>query len=187
MAAFERACRQARQIAAGFDAETRFELFGQRRVAHGRAAVEDDAADPALRLELQKALHRGQHGQRRAARVHDQYRGAGGLLRSLPCARARGGEAEAVIVAHDALDDGDGAACGVLREQIPERRLVKEKRVEIRAFCADDAAVEHGVDVIRAAFGRGDAQPPVYQRLQNGASHGRLPAAAVRPGDHEPG
>ena len=187
MAALEPAVRQLRQKAAGTYAEACFQLARKRRVAHGRAAVQNNTADPVFRLKLHKALHHGQHGQRRAARLHDKHDRAFCLLRDLIGAGAGRGQSKAVIVAHDALDDRRIAVRRVLRQQEAERLRVEEKRVEVGAFRADDPAVEHRVNVIRAAFGCGHAQAAVHQRLQNGAGHGRFAAATVRPGKNEAG
>ena len=72
-------------------------------------------------------------------------------------------------------------------QELAQHILLKKEGVEIGAFGADDAAVEHGVNVVRPAFGRADAQTAVHERLQNGARHGRFAAAAVCPGQNEPG
>ena len=115
-----------------------------------------------------------------------KYDGAFCLLGKLEGARARARKPEAVVVAHHALDDGKLAAAAVFREQVAQCVIVKEKGIEIRTFRADDPAVEHGVNVVRAAFCRGDVASPVHKRLQNGAGNGRFAAAAVGSGENEP-
>ena len=101
-------------------------------------------------------------------------------------ARARARKPEPVVVAHDSLDDGKLTAAAVFREQVAQRVVVKEKGIEVRAFRADDPAVEHGVNIVRAALCRGDAASPVHKRLQDGAGDGRFAAAAVGSGENEP-
>ena len=45
---------------------------------------------------------------------------------------------------------------GILREEEAKRIFVEEKRIEIRTFGPDDAAMEHRVNIIGAAFRGGD-------------------------------
>ena len=185
MAALQRALRQTGQIAAGADAQTVFQLPCQRAIAHGAAPVEDDTTDAAVRREVEKALHRRQDGKGRPSGIDHQHHGALGLPRHLVGAGPGGGEAQPVIIAHDALDHRNVAAIAVVRQQIAHGVAVKKERVEIRAFRADNTAVEHGVDIIRAAFRRAYPQAPRYQRLQDGTGDGGLAAAAVGAGRSE--
>ena len=135
--------------------------------------------------ELQKALDRGKNRERRASGIYDENDGTFCLLGKLEGARARARKPEPVVVAHHALDDGKLAAAAVFREQVAQHVVVKEKGIEIRAFRADDPAVEHGVNVVRTAF-CGDAASPVHKHLQNGACGGRFAAATVGSGENEP-
>ena len=187
MAALQRTLRQTGQVAAGADAQAVFQLPGQRAVAHGAASVQDDTLDAAIRCEVQKSLHRCQNRQRRAPGIDHQHHRAAGLPRRRIGAGSGGGKTQTVIVAHDALDDRDIAALRVVRQKIAHGVAVKKEAVQIGAFRADDPAMEHGVDVIRAAFCRAYPQTPRYQRLQNGAGDGGLAAAAVGTGQHQPG
>ena len=143
--------------------------------------------DAAIRCEVQKSLHRCQNRQRRAPGIDHQHHRAAGLPRRRIGAGSGGGKTQTVIVAHDALDDRDIAALRVVRQKIAHGVAVKKEAVQIGAFRADDPAMEHGVDVIRAAFRRAYPQTPRYQRLQNGAGDGGLAAAAVGTGQHQPG
>ena len=156
MAAFQRAVRQIRQKAACLDAKAVFQHTRERRVGHRGAAVEDDAADAVVRQKVQKAAYRRQHRECRAARVHNEDHGRDRLLREFVGAGARTGQAEAVVIAHDALNDRDITAGGILREEEAKRIFVEEKRIEIRTFGPDDAAMEHRVNIIGAAFRGGD-------------------------------
>ena len=85
---------------------------------------------PVVRLELQKAaVPTASTDECRAARVHDEDHGAETVFcASLVGAGARAGKAEAVVVAHDALDDGDITAAGVLREQDSEAYCSSKKK-----------------------------------------------------------
>ena len=187
VAAFERAARERRQIAAGGNAEARLQFARERRVAHGGAAVENHAANAAFRLKAQKAFDARQHGQRRAACVYNQNGGALRLLRDFEGACARGGQSQPVVVAHHALDDAHAAAAAGVKEQRAQRVVGKEERVEVRGFRADNPAVKHRVNVVRSAFAGGGSQPAVHKRLQDGAGDGRFAAAAVRSGENQPG
>ena len=187
VAAFKRAARERRQIAAGGNAEARLQFARERRVAHGGAAVENHAADAAFRLKAQEAFDACQYGQRRAACVHDQNGRALRLLRKLKGACACRGQPQPVIVAHDALDDAHAAAAAVFNKQRAQRVVRKEERVEVRGFCADNPAVKHRVNVVRSAFAGGRLETAVHKRLQNGAGDGRFAAAAVRSGKNQPG
>ena len=187
MAALQRALRQTGQVAAGTDAQTIFQLPRQRAVAHGAAPVEDDAPDAAVRREAEKALRRRQNRQRRAPGVDHQHHGAFRFPRRLIGAGAGGCQPQTVIIAHDSLNHRDIAVLTVVSQQIAHGVAVKKEAVQIGAFRADDPAMEHGVDVIRAAFRRPYPQPPPHQRLQHGAGNGGLAAAAVGSGKHQPG
>ena len=72
--------------------------------------------------------------------------------------------AQTVIIAHDPLNHRDIAVLTVVSQQIAHGVAVKKERVEVRAFRADDPAVEHGVDVIRAALKGARVQPPALQK-----------------------
>lgn len=134
MAALQRALRQTGQVAAGADAQTVFQLPRQRAVAHGAAPVEDDAPDTAVRCEAEKALRRRQNRQRRAPGVDHQHHGAFGFPRRLVGAGAGGGEAQTVIIAHDALDHRNVAAFAVVRQQIAHGVAVKKKLSRLELF-----------------------------------------------------
>ena len=187
MAALQRALRQPGQIAAGADAQPAFQLPRQRAVAHGTAPVQNDALHVVVRRKVQKALHRRHNGQRRPPCVHHQHHGAFRFPRRLIGAGAGGCQPQTVIIAHDPLNHRDIAVLTVVSQQIAHGVAVKKEAVQIGAFRADNTAVEHGVDVIRAAFRRAYPQTPRYQCLQNGAGDGGLAAAAVGSGKHQPG
>ena len=187
MAALQRALWQPGQIAAGADAQPAFQLPRQRAVAHGTAPVQNDALHVVVRREVQKALHRRHNGQRRPPCVHHQHHGALGLPRHLVGAGPGGGEAQPVIIAHDPLYHRDIAAPGVAGQKIAQGIGIKEEGIQIGALRANDPAVEHGVDIIRAAFRRAYSQAPRYQRLQDGTGDGGLAAAAVGAGQYQPG
>ena len=187
VAALQRTLWQPGQIAAGADAQPAFQLPRQRTVAHGTAPVENDALHVVVRREVQKALHRRHNGQRRPPCVDHQHHGAVGRARRLVGAGAGGCQPQTVIIAHDPFNDRHIALLTIVRQQIAHGVGVKKERVEVRAFRADDPAVEHGVDVIRAAFCRAYPQTPRYQRLQNGAGDGGFAAAAVGTGQYQAG
>ena len=185
MAALEHAFVEPRQKAEAPDAEALLDGGGERSVRHGGTLVEYNAADAALGPEAQKPFDDREHGERRAARVHHEhdrrFRNEGELIRArFPC-----GEPRAVIKAHCPLDNAHIAPRGVFREQEAERVFRKKMQIEIGALRADDAAVEHRVDVVRPAFERAGLQAAVQQRLQYGAHDRRLAAAAAHAGDHD--
>ena len=124
-------------------------------------------------------------GQSRALRVQHEHDGTFRPLRDLKGARARGIKADAVVIAHHALDDRHVLPCAVLRKEEAQRVVVKKEGVQIAALRADDLAVEHGVNVIGTALRRGDRNAAVDKRLQDRAGHRRLAAAAVRSGNEQ--
>lgn len=154
MAALQRALRQTGQIAAGADAQTVFQFPCQWAIAHGAAPVEDDTTDAAVRREVEKALHRRQDGKGRPSGIDHQHHGALGLPRHLIGAGPGEGEAQPVIIAHDPLYHRDIAAPGAAGQKIAQGIGIKEEGIQIGALRANDPAVEHGVDIIRAAFCR---------------------------------
>ena len=185
VAALERAVGHLRQKAAGAHAEAFLDRPRKRRIAHRRAAVQNDAADAVFRRKVQKTVEHGQRRQSRALRVQHEYDGTFRPLRDLKGARARGIKADAVVIAHHALDDRHVLPCAVLREEEAQRVVVKKEGVQIAALRADDLAVEHGVNVIGTALRRGDRNAAVDKRLQDRAGHRRLAAAAVRSGNEQ--
>ena len=181
MPALHPAVRQLRQEAQGLHpaAEPPPDLLRQAPVGHGGTAAEDHAPDPAVLPELQKP---GEDRQDRQSRPLGRNRQHNGRIRQagrLPAAGPGGGQARAVIVPHNPLDDGHVPARAVLRQQVPQGVPVKEKWVQISAPGPDDPAVEHGVDVIRPALKGARVQPPVHQGLQYGAGGGGLSAPAA--------
>ena len=94
------------------------------------------------------------------------------------------GAANPVIKAHGPLHQGQpGSLAGQAR---PDPGLSLEKQVQIPAGQVHDPAVEHGVDVIRAAFEAFNCYAPPLERTQQAAGHNRLSASAVHGGEHQP-
>ena len=103
--ALKRAVRQRRQKAAGTNAEARFDLPLERGIAHRGAAVQHNAADAAARHKAQESFQHGKHRQPRPLRVQHEHNGTLRPLRDLKGARARRCKADAVVIAHHALDE----------------------------------------------------------------------------------
>ena len=123
------AADQLRQKAAGMNAEAFFDRPRERRIAHRSAAVQNDAADAVFRCKVQKSVEHGQRRQSRALRVQHEYDGTFRPLCDLKGARARGVEADAVVIAHHALDDRHVLPRAVLRKEETQRVIVKKEGV----------------------------------------------------------
>ena len=89
-----------------------------------------------------------------------------------------GDAAETVIIAHDALQNGNLAAVGGLGQQMAGRVFRRKEQIQIAAFGPNDLAVEQGVDVVGTAFTGGGVHPTVDQCLQQAANHGGFARAA---------
>ena len=129
--------------------------------------------------EVQKALEHRQRRKRRPLGAYHQHHGRLGPPGHLVGAGPGGGKPQAVVVPHDPLDDADRPAGGMPGQQEAQGIFRKEEGVQIGAGRADDAAVKHGVDVVRPAFEAARIDPPVHQRLKHRAGQGGLSAAAV--------
>ena len=119
--ALQAARRQLRQIPQRPHpaAEPGLHCRRQGRVGPAGAAVEEDPPDAAVLLKVQKALDHRQHGKGRPLGVRHQHRRRVQRPGRLPGAGGGGGESGAVIVAHDALNDGDVPVRAVFRQQQP--------------------------------------------------------------------
>ena len=134
----------------------RMPLSGRKSLIPFTAAAAVRARPPAV-----------QHQHRRGAGGPGQVIGAG-----------VGAQADAVIVAHDPLDEGQAAAPAVFLQQVAGGVPAQEEEVQVAAFGPDDLAVKHGVDIVRAALEGHRPGPPVDQGLEKGAGDGGLAAPA---------
>ena len=181
MSAFQGTVRHFRQKAQGLDLALKpfSDGFCQSGIRHRAALIEDHAPDTAVRVKAQKPLYACKNGQGRTFGIdYQHHRGTGGFCHLIGTGRS-GGQAHAVVEAHNALNNADVTAFAVSRQQVIHGIFPEEKQIQIGAFCADDPAVEHGVDIIRPAFESAYLQFPVNQRLQNSAGHCGLAASAA--------
>ena len=178
MAAFQGAVLHHRQIAKGKHRPA--ELVRNRllhpRVQHGGAPVQNHAPDVALRVQIQKAPNHRQHRMGSPPGIHHQHR------RSIRghchgVGAGPGSHANAVVIAHNALDDGKAAA--VLRQGETQGVFVKKLQIQVSAGHPQGRGVEHGVDVVRAALEGPQVLFPPFQRRQQAGDEGGLSAAAV--------
>ena len=154
----------------------------QLGVQHGGAAVEDDAADMALRAELGEALYGGsQRGEGTLGVHHQHHGGISGVGHMVGAGVALG--ADAVVVAHDALDDA--ALVGALAQMEAKLGRGGEKGIQILGADAQHPAMEHGVDVIGAAFIGLEGKTTAVQRPQQGAGDGGFAATGVGAGKQQ--
>ena len=91
--------------------------------------------------------------------------------------------ADTVIVAHDALDDT--ALVSALAQMEAKLGRGGEKGIQILGADAQHAAVEHGVDVIGAAFIGLEGKATAVQRPQQGAGDSGFAAAGVGAGKQQ--
>ena len=96
-------------------------------------------------------------------------------------------DADAVVVAHDAFHHRKFRFPAVFRHQFPQFFFRGKERIQVPARLAGDVAVQHGINVIRAAFIRLYPYAPVCQRFQNPAGDAGLAASAVHSGQQNPG
>ncbi len=157
----------------------------QSLAGHGGTPIEDDPPDAAVRLEIQESLDHRQDGQRRALRRDHQNSGSLRRPGGLPAAGKGAVQTGPIVVAHDPFDDGHVPVPAVSRQQIPQGVLPEEEQIQIAALRPDDPAVEHGVDIVRAAFEGPHPQTPVHQSLKDRAGNGGLPAPAADAGQQD--
>ena len=97
-------------------------------------------------------MNRCQNGQGCALGADHQNHRTIGDFRYLVRAGTGSGQTHAVIVAHNTLNDAHILGLSVFRQQIPQGVLPEEVQIQIGTFRTDDPAVEHGVNIVRAAF-----------------------------------
>ena len=177
MAALQRTVGQAGQEPVHRDAGLGLYTFLQPGVEHGGHPVEDHAPDAAVRPEGFQAVDHGGQGESAPPAVHHQHRrGAGGFGQMVGAGLMAHGDA--VVVAHDSLDEGQAGPHAVVLQQGPGAVLPQEEQIQVAALGPDDLAVEHGVDVVGAAFKGHRIYLSIHQGLQKGAGHrGFAPSA----------
>ena len=177
VAALQGAAGQIGQIAVHGYAGLPLDGLLEPGVEHGGHPVENHAPDAAVRPEIPHSLHRGGGGEGPPPAVQHQHRrGAGGPGQVIGA--GVGAQADAVIVAHDPLDEGQAAAPAVFLQQVAGGVPAQEEEIQVAAFGPDDLAVKHGVDIVRAALEGHRPGPPVDQGLEKGAGDGGLAAPA---------
>ena len=131
---------------------------------------------------MDEALYGGSQRGEGALGVHHQHHGGiGGVGYVVGAGVALG--ADAVVVAHDALDDA--ALVGALAQMEAKLHRGGEKGVQIFGADAQHPAMEHGVNVVGAAFVGLEGKATAVQRSQQGAGDGGLTAAGVGTGDEQ--
>ena len=183
MAAFQTRLLHRGQIPqnrqSGLALQNRREIVGKALPAIG----EQQTGNPAVRTKVNHAAHLRRETEPHALRAQHEDHGRARLCRDVPGAGLlRAGNA--VIVAHRAFEHGNVARAPVERSR---RAVVAlQKQVEVPARNAEHAGMEHGVDIIRAAFERADVQSAFFQRREQRADGNRLARAAVHCGEHDP-
>ena len=148
--------------------------------------VEDDAGDADARIEAGKAEHRRGGGLGLARDVeHEKDRQAkvDGKLRG--CALADRAGACAVEQAHRRLDDQEIGSVRRLIGDAVEQRRAHGPAVEIEARRARGRFVEGRVDIVGAAFGGADAQPPAAEGGEQSERDRGLAGARARRRDEK--
>ena len=118
VAALQRTVGQAGQEPVHRDAGLGLYTFLQPGVEHGGHPVEDHAPDAAVRPEGFQAVDHGGQGESAPPAVHHQHRrGAGGFGQMVGAGLMAHGDA--VVVAHDSLDEGQAGPHAVVLQQGP--------------------------------------------------------------------
>ena len=184
MAAFQRRFGHARQEAE--DRHAAFPLYRslQRRVDTCAHAVQDHPCDPGGLPQDAVPFDGSRDGQGHSPAVHHQQRERVQRAGRLPRGCLRRIRRQAVVVAHDALDDVQ--LRGKAQKGAPHPLFPGEEEVQVRPGYAHDLAVKQRVDIVWPAFEGRCGDPPVHKSLQERQRHHCLPAAASRPRDQDP-
>ncbi len=167
MSALDHQLRGLRHAAQGPDAQ-RLHLGLQGDVHAFAHAIEDYAPDAAVLPEPEKAGQGGEGRKALAPAVHHQHHGGvQGPGYGVGRGPVRGGP-QAVVVAHDPLDEAKVRPGGVAAEEAFELVLVAEEEV-------------------RPALEGPDPLAPVLEGPQQAADHGGLAAARGRGGEQQAG
>ena len=187
VAALQGTLGQRGQIPQGRDAQLPLQHRGQGFVGHGAAPVQDHAGAAAVRPEIQQPPQGGGQGQGGPFGLCHQHHRRFQHLGHVIGAGLGGAAPHAVVKAHHPFYHSHAAAFCPFQKQAPGQVFPGEIQVQVPAFGADDAAVEHGVDVIGAALEGSGRQAPLHKGLEQGAGHCGLAAAAAGGGQHQAG
>ena len=163
-------------------------VFGEVAMTRARDLVEDHARDRDPRIEARAAeRHRG-GGLGLPRHVEHQHHGPPEARRDIGArAGAPRRALDSVEEAHRAFRDHD---IGRRRRQGTEMRqktVGHREAVEVEARRPRGGAVKGGVDIIGAAFGSADAQPPPRQRALEAERERRFAGSRARGRDEDSG
>ena len=162
--AFQGAVRALGEKTVDMDAGFPLDSLFQPGIEHGRDPVQEYPLDIGVGTERGHPLHQCRRRQSPAPPIQHQHRRRSGL----PCQIIGTGVAchgNAVVVAHDPLDDADAAGGAVFIQQGAGGIPPQEKQIQIPRLGADDLAVEHGVDIVRPALKGNRLYTPLHQSL----------------------
>jgi len=126
--------------------------------------VEDDGGEVRGGSVLDETLEEGGGGGGHAGGIEDEDDGGFGGGGDIEGAGSSGGT-EAVIVAHDSLDDGEGSTR--FGDGVSEGVASREVRVEVASGDFKGGGKKHWIDVVRAAFEGGDGEAAGFQRCDD--------------------
>ena len=153
-------------------------------LAGGPDSVENDAGEVEIRIEMDRAQHRGGGGPRHLGDVDDEnHRGAEELGQG--CSGVAPGGVDTVEEAAVALhQDEVGAGCS--HHAATDSLVLHEKRIEVVTRAAGGSGQPRRVDVVRTLFEGLDHSATIGQRPAQAETDQGLPAIAGQSGDHQP-
>ena len=152
---------------------------------HGIHPVKDDPLDPSIRHKIQKSLHLCRQRQAGSPGVHHQNHRRLRDAPHVPGAGAKRGASQPVKIPHDSLDQRKLLPRRAAHKQFLKPRVIQKKAVQIFTLHPQHAPVEHGIDVVRAAFKCSQFKAAGLKRRQKPAGDDRLSAATFRRGQQD--
>ena len=147
---------------------------------HGGAIVQDYPHNMTFPAECQQPLYLGCQGQAGTLGPQNQHHRQVQSIRQVPGTGLRRRAPEAVIKAHDPLHHGGAVSLGIPGIELFHLLRLRQKQIQIVAVHLQHGTVEHGVNVIRAAFESTGIQTPAPEGFQHGAGQGSFSTAGGR-------
>ena len=149
MAAFKAGFLHGRQEAQDRQARLPLQHRRERRGAALGCVGKDQRRDAALFAEVHEPFYLRRKCQAAALGVYDKHNRRSCQARKVPGAGLRG-IIQSIVKTHGPFDHGNVRVHA--GESLPDALHALQEKVEIAAGDAQDVLMEHGVDIIRAAF-----------------------------------
>ena len=184
MPALEPRSIEARHVPHHRDARFALHRLAELRIVRGRHAVEDDPRHLRRLAKPRKACHLGGNGECATARVHHEHHGRTRRARHV-VRRGRVGRGDAVVVAHDALDERDISRLLATSNESPHEVRRPQKEVEVARGHAEHLLVKRRVEVVGPHLAGAHGKSTGLEQGEQAARNGGLARAARRPRNHE--